>query len=720
QNPADVASTVAAVLGLDDPGRLERFVANQHVLLVVDNCEHVVDQAADVIQRVLHAGPAVHILATSREHLGLVGEMRWELPPLDAADASSLFVDRAQSGGRSTSEQEMPLVHQICDRLDGLPLAVELAAARTRSLSLDDIVERFDDRFRLLSVGERTAEPRQQTLRSVVDWSYDLLGSDEQRVLRRLSVFVGGFDLRAAEAVCAAKDLAPADVIDILSHLVDKSLVSVVTREGEARYRLLQTLVDYGRMRLAEFAEEEETADRHLEWMVGFAAAAEPGLRGREQLRWVRRLGLELDNARAALQWALQSDRQGDAVALAAGLAYGWYISGTIHEGQAFISRALSSGRDGAVEQRAVALAWGGWLLQIGSGATADAVEYTEEAVRIARDASARSFGVAATVASLMRAYRAHTSEATELIEEAAARFAASPDQWSQAYVDWVRSGLALKAGNADRTADLLDASIAGFTSQGDDYGRAIASIRLGELAELRGDYNQAIEATRFAYDVIMSTGPGANVSILATRLGNLAALQGRFEDSTSWHETALSRARKYGFPGPAAQALSGMAVTAALRGNVQESEALHRQALLAYQSVGSVEGAAFSYACLGLLASRRGDTAAAIGLHRQSLSAAVLGNERRAMALAMAGLAVAQAVDGNHQDAAMLLGVTAELRGVGPTIAPWVLTEMEQVEASSRAALGDDAYVTAYDSGRVRADEILDKFASDVETVSI
>jgi tetratricopeptide (TPR) repeat protein len=577
----------------------------------------------------------------------------------------------------------------------------------------------MDDRFRLLSVGERTAEPRQQTLRSVVDWSYDLLFADEQRVLRRLSVFVGGFDLHAAEAVCAADDLAAADVVDILGHLVDKSLVSVVSLDGGARYRLLQTLVDYGRMRLAEFGEEADTADRHLQWMVDFAAAAEPGLHSHDQLRWTRRLGLELDNARAALQWALERGRTHQAVALAAGLAYGWYITGAVHEGQAFITRALSPEGEASLEHRAVALAWGGWLTQIGSGATSDAIEYTERAVTIARGASARSFAVAATVASLMRAYRAETVEATELIEEAATKLAASPDRWGQAYVDWVRSGLALKSGDADRTADLLRASIAAFREEGDDYGRAIASIRLGELAELRGDYDEAIEATRFAYDVIMSTGPGANVSILATRLGNLAALQGRFDDSASWHETALFRARQYGFPGPAVQAVSGMAVTAALRGHLDESETLHREALHGYESVGSVEGAAFSNACLGFLATRRGDTATAIALHRRSLSAAMLGNERRAMALAVAGLAVAHAADGNHRDAATLLGVTADLRGVGPTIAPWVLTEMEQVDAASRAALGDEAFCSAYESGRSRAQDILARLASDVETVS-
>ena len=198
---------------------------------MVDNCEHVIDEAARVVERLLRAGSGVRVLATSRERLGVAGEVLWTVPPLAAADASSLFLERAEAGGLRPRPDDAAVVERICDRLDGLPLAVELAAARTRSLSLDDIVERIDDRFRLLTTGGRTAEPRQQTLRSVVDWSYDLLFADEQRVFRRLSVFAGGFDLAAAEAVCAGDDVAVGDVVDILGHLVDKSLVSVAGRE---------------------------------------------------------------------------------------------------------------------------------------------------------------------------------------------------------------------------------------------------------------------------------------------------------------------------------------------------------------------------------------------------------------------------------------------------------------------------------------------------------
>ena len=251
RDPRDVAAAVATALGLDDAARLEPFLADKDVLLVVDNCEHVIDEAASVVERLLRAGAGVRVLATSREGLGVGGEVRWTVPPLAAGrGVGPVPASGPRQAAAPTRRDDAALVERICDRLDGLPLAVELAAARTRSLSLADIVDRLDDRFRLLTTGGRTAEPRQQTLRRVVDWSYDLLFADEQRVFRRLSVFAGGFDLAAAEAVCAGDDVAVGDVVDILGHLVDKSLVSVIDRDDGTRYRLLQTLVDYGRERL--------------------------------------------------------------------------------------------------------------------------------------------------------------------------------------------------------------------------------------------------------------------------------------------------------------------------------------------------------------------------------------------------------------------------------------------------------------------------------------
>jgi tetratricopeptide (TPR) repeat protein len=554
----------------------------------------------------------------------------------------------------------------------------------------------------------------------VVDWSYDLLSGEEQRVFRRLSVFAGGLDLAAAEAVAAGDGVAVGDVVDILGQLVEKSLISVTDREDGTRYRLLQTLVDYGRERLREAGEAEATGDRHLCWMGEFAAMAEVGLRGPDQSRWIRRLSRELDNGRAALQWAENRGRAAEAVAMAAGMAYGWYITGAVADGQAFIVRALAMDGGSMAEHRAVAGAWGAWLIQIGSGAAAsDANDHAEQALVAGRCDGVRGFVTAAQVASLLRAYRGHTVEANELIEEAAAALVDDPDRWQQAFVDWVRSGLALKMGDAARAEELLRASVAGFAAEGDRYGEAIASIRLGELAELRGDYDEAVALTTFAYQATTSTGPGANASILATRLGNLAANQQHVEVARTWHQTALSRARELGFPGPAAQALSGMAVAAWMQGRLDQAERLHREALAAYDAVGSVEGAAFTEACLGFLATDRGDAPAALALHRRSLAKAALGRDRRAIALAIEGSAGAHALTGNAVNAARMLGAAAELRGDRIVSPPWLRAERSRVETATRSQLGDDRYADGYRSGREHADTMAAELVADAQLVA-
>ena len=282
-----VTRTVAAVLGVrEEPGRalsdtLAAALRDRRLLLILDNCEHLLGACAALAARLLETSPNLRLLSTSRQALGLTGETVWRVPSLavpdeteslDAvarADAVRLFVERAVSGapGFALTPQTSPAVAQICRRLDGIPLAIELAAARARMLSPEQIAARLDDRFHLLTQGSRAALPRQQTLRAAVDWSYDLLSEPERRLLARLSVFAGGWTLEAAEAICPGNGLEAPDVLDVLTELVDKSLVVVETEaEQDRRYRLLETMRDYGRQRLEERGDGEWVKRRHREW----------------------------------------------------------------------------------------------------------------------------------------------------------------------------------------------------------------------------------------------------------------------------------------------------------------------------------------------------------------------------------------------------------------------------------------------------------------------
>jgi predicted ATPase len=337
-DPAMVEETAAAVLGVRNiVGRplgraLDEFVVDRRLLVVLDNCEHLIDAAARLAERLVTVSETCQVLATSREGLAVQGERVVAVPPMSvtgddlfSTDAVRLFVDRAADvrGDFSAQPHDPVVLASLCRRLDGLPLAIELAAARARSMAPAEILAHLDQRFRLLSAGRRTAPTRQQTLHGAIDWSHGLLNDAEQALLRRCSVFVGGFDLAAAEAVVTMDPLERWEVVDLLDRLVDKSLLVAEDVGDLTRYRLLDTLRDYGLERLEEAGETVAFARRHAERYADFSNQAGEGLRGPEEASWDRAIELELENLQAALRWAVAAREADLAVRIVAGLAVG-------------------------------------------------------------------------------------------------------------------------------------------------------------------------------------------------------------------------------------------------------------------------------------------------------------------------------------------------------------------------------------------------------------
>jgi predicted ATPase/DNA-binding CsgD family transcriptional regulator len=400
-DPMLVPQAVADLLGVrEQPGRpltatLTDWLRSRRLLLLLDNCEHLIGAVAPLAETLLQACPDLHILATSREPLTVEGEVTWRVPSLSVPDTEPrsaagpastallveaesvrLFVERARAADPAfeLSDRRRPVVEQICGRLDGIPLAVELAAAQVRALSVEQIASRLDDRFRLLTGGSRTALPRQQTLRGAVEWSYDLLPEPEQRLLRSLAVFAGGFMLEAIEAHAfpvledrrgfpnssrpGDQDRSPTNV---LVSLADKSLVQVDTGEdGERRYRLLETIRQFGLEKLAEHGELEAVRSRHRDYFLAFASEAAPHLTGPGQRTALARLDRELDNLRAALAWCLEegsgghggrasgslgqpSPDAGLGVRLAAAIWRFWWLRGQYGEGEHWLAQVLAS-----------------------------------------------------------------------------------------------------------------------------------------------------------------------------------------------------------------------------------------------------------------------------------------------------------------------------------------------------------------------------------------
>ena len=385
-DPALVPLTAARAFGLpDQPGRstmdtLLRFVADRQMLVVLDNCEHLLDACAELIVWLLGEAPTLTLLATSREPIGVAGEATWRVPSLSLADeAVELFADRARRARPdfSVNNDNAAVVAEICQRLDGMPLAIELAAARVRALSLAEILESLHDRFRLLTGGARTAVRRQQTLRASVDWSYALLTEPERVLFRRLAAFMGGFDLDGAQSVCGGGEVERYQVLDQLTLLVDKSLVVAEDGAGRTRYRLLETVRQYAQEKLGESGEADAVRTRHRDHYTALAALLDAPA-GSDYEQRIEQADTEIDNLRAAFGWSLENSDVELALALASSLQPLWYPR-RIREGLTWFDTALADARReaswggacgagaGARRQRC-ARPMGGRLRQSGSG----------------------------------------------------------------------------------------------------------------------------------------------------------------------------------------------------------------------------------------------------------------------------------------------------------------------------------------------------------------
>ena len=384
-DPDLVPQTVASTLGVRErPGRslteaLVAYLESREVLLLLDNCEHLVEACAALADTLLHACPKLKILATSREALAVAGERSWQVPPLSSPDSRvlaagelgrfesvRLFVERARYRRPEfkLNAETAPSVTEVCRGLDGIPLAIELAAARVGALSVAQISDRLGHSLKLLSESNRTSPERQRTLRAALDWSYELLDEAERKLFGRLSVFAGGFTLEAAEAVGAGDEAESDEVLDLLEHVIDKSLVVAEAGEEDAlRYRLLETVRQYGMEKLAEFGEAGRVRRRHAEYYLALAEEAEPELSGSRQGIWLEQLEAEHDNFRAVLGWALESGEADLGLRLAGALGEFWHTHGPLSEGRRWLEMCLSE-EDGASSPyaRAKALNEAGWI----------------------------------------------------------------------------------------------------------------------------------------------------------------------------------------------------------------------------------------------------------------------------------------------------------------------------------------------------------------------
>uniref|UniRef100_UPI0007C75BFF ATP-binding protein n=1 Tax=Nonomuraea pusilla TaxID=46177 RepID=UPI0007C75BFF len=682
----DPAGAVAAVLGVRDDGagplapRLARALADRRALLVLDNCEHLVEAVAALVAALLRAAPPLRVLVTSQEPLGVTGERVRPVPPLSQADAVRLFTARAAlpPGDHASGD-----VATVCRRLDGIPLALELAATRVRALGVRGVAQRLDDRFRLLNAGPRDAPARQRTLRAVIDWSWEPLTQEERVVLRRLSFHADGCTLEAAEEVCAEPGV---DVLDVLARLVDRSLV--VVAEGP-RYRLLESVAAYCAERLREAGEHDLVRERHARHYTALAERAR--LRGPARREWLA----ALDAEHANLRLALTGPRP---VRLANALAWYWFLRGRLREARASLTAALAAADAagaGDTAEAATASVWrAGFALLMGEPPHAAPVEVRRAALDPAGRALADWFLTHARWAyGDMKAHHEAAGRALAAYEELG-------DRWGAAAALSLRAKLAV--GHADVAAMERDGrrALEAFRELGDAWGQIEAMDALDRAAEIRGDHREAArlreEGLRLAEEL------GFEVAFKLGGLGRVALLAGDYDRADAYHERARRLAVAQSYKAAEESALLGLAMSARRQGRYEEAEEHLRPVLGWLREVGGTPGIAFAMAELGFAAEQRGDAATALARHREGHAAALATGDPRAVALSLEGLAGALSLaEERAEEAARLLGRAAAVReSVGTPLPQAERFDVDRVAARLRALLGDAAYERARASG--------------------
>jgi len=662
-DPEGIAGHVAEGLGIpvlpsmQPMEALQLALREKRLLLILDNCEHLINAASDFIEQLLAAAPRVTILATSREVLNIEGEISWRVPGLSVPKATEdehaaeyeaiqLFAERgraANSDFRLTAANRLAVI-EICRSLDGIPLAIELAAARTKVFTAEQIATRLSDRLNLLSAGPRHARPRHQTLRATIEWSYDLLSETEQASFSRYSVFSGGFSLQAAEAVAEGST-----AVDDLTRLIEKSLLLLEDHDGDGRYRMLETLRAFGQERLHELPFVADVRRRHFAYFSALVLGAQSYLKGSEQADWLDLLDLEYDNIRAALDWGL-SERTADGLRLAHDLADFWEMRARTAEGQRWLSHYTEQAPANA-ELAAALVALG--RLEIDQGKLVSAEQRLIRAIEIAR------------------------KEVDSPVEAAALNNLGN---------------LAFLQGDFDLALQRYEASLAIRRELGDDAGVSATLSNLGNVARAINRFDEAVARYEQSMEIDRRLGDQVGVSTTLNNLGLVAQARGDVDSARQQFEQSLRLKRSLGDKHGIALTLHNLGLVAQYSGDMPTARQLYAESLALRREIGDRAGAAMILNNLAFLAHSQGDSSTARKHFAEALGTFSEVGMREGVLSCLEGLGQIAAETGDGARAAMLFGAVAAMREtLGMPLPENELPAHEARLASLRAELGDD-----------------------------
>ncbi len=692
-DPKLLAQTVLAALeAREAPGRspadaLAEFLRSRHLLLVLDNCEHLASACARLSRALLEQCPGLHLLVTSRETLGIAGEVTWRVPSLSLPDSAGknaagsaavrLFVERARGArpGWEPSAADHAGIEEISRRLDGIPLAIEMAAARTRSLPVAGIAARLVDTFRLLSGPSGSPVPRHRTLRAALDWGWDLLDSHEKTLLPRLSAFVGGWTLEAAAEVCREKDRDDWAMLDLLTGLIDKSFVVYEEREGAGRYRLLETIRQYA---LEKRDQGDPVQEQHAAHFLALAETAEAEIMGTDQAAWLARLETEHDNLRAALDWyELRPEDALPGLRLAGALRQFWWVRGHYSEGTQRLARLLEKTQDQTKQDqtkqdqteqeqmgaaRAKALSGAGHLSIVQGDCAAARVQF-EKCLQLHRRMGSRQ-GIANALGDLGEVARSQNDPA--------------------------------------RARTLLEESLAINRQLGNPRGMMNPLHNLGKIARSQGDYAGALAWLEEGRAVMEQLGNRQGMANMLISLGNVAYDQEDFAKGRMCYDESLTLLRQLGNPAGIAHALAGLAIAATEQGDYPEAQALLEESLSTFRRLGNPLGLAYTLYHLGNVAFHQSDHAGARTRSEESLTLFREMEDHLGAAIVLESMARLAHRQDHVRRNARLSGAACALREtVGSSLSPKEQKKTDERVFSAREALGEEAFAEAWNAGR-------------------
>ncbi len=722
---------------------LAHFLENKHTLLILDNCEHLLAACTGLVNDLVKACPKLHILATSREILSVPGESPFRVPSLAFPDPRSLptpaemaqfeavqlFEVRSKqaSAGFHLAPEDTRAVAQICSRLDGIPLAIELAAARMHVLTVDQLAARLDNTFRILTGGSKAVLPRQQTLKATIDWSYDILTSNERLLLQRLSVFAGGWTLDAAEAVCAdaegaANAISALDVIDLLAQLVDKSLVVASIQKEGVRYHLLETIRQYARDHLMETGRGVEVRGRHLAYFAQLSAEAQPHLRAKGMVEWLERLDQELDNLRVALEWALTSDIM-VGLKIVTDLFWFWHIRALFDEVSAILEKLLA----GEAEERADQALSGQRALQRARGLhalahylnyitnhplTSKRIEFCQESIAILRGLgpSAR-LDLAISLTKLLwfqKTYDQPSPLREEVLE--IIKYEKNTFYLSEHY--YFESISILLHGKLDEAKDLLEKSLALAKEIGDLDAMMSRSAELSYLIWYQGDDQRADALLQDAIRLSRTVKNRWSEPEYPLELGNRKLARGDYLEAARLARESLRKYRELNYSIGVFKSLDTLHCTAWSQGELEESIRIGQERLELYSgsSADPTSSYHFSYIIsayfyLGRAMISRGELSQAETLLKQSnryiLQDSSASWWRHKIELLLAWIALLTQV-GDHSRAARLTGAVDSLyQQTKVSYSPRERSEQAENQVACRIALGEKPYEAAFGEGQ-------------------